>query len=85
LARLRGMRPETACGATTLAGAAVPTHFIWGADDAFGGEDVARWVVESMPDATLEMVEASGHLPWLDFPERVAASTGSFLIGASLR
>jgi 2-hydroxy-6-oxonona-2,4-dienedioate hydrolase len=85
VARVRGMRPETVCGAETLSAAAVPTHFIWGADDAFGGEDVAWWVTESMPDATLEILEGSGHLPWLDFPERVAASTGSFLIGASLR
>jgi 2-hydroxy-6-oxonona-2,4-dienedioate hydrolase len=83
LARFRGMRPETVCGAETLAAAVVPTHFIWGADDAFGAEDVARWVVEKMPNATLEMIEGSGHLPWLDFPDQVADATRSFLEGES--
>lgn len=62
-----------------LAAAAVPTLFLWGADDAFGGEDVARYVTGHMPQAELTMVPDAGHLPWLDDPAGIAAATLSFL------
>lgn len=57
----------------------VPTRFLWGADDTFGGEDVARRIVGWMPDAELTMIPDAGHLPWIDFPERIAAETAAFL------
>lgn len=60
-----------------------PTLFVWGADDGFGGEEVGRQVVQPMPSATLEMVPASGHLPWLDDPAAVGARTFAFLRGAA--
>lgn len=63
----------------TLSAISTPTHFIWGADDGFGGEELARRLVGTMPNASLEMLERSGHLPWLDFPERVGARTVEFL------
>jgi pimeloyl-ACP methyl ester carboxylesterase len=56
-----------------------PTSFLWGTDDGFGGEDVARRVVAAMPDASLEMFAESGHLPWLDDPRTIAARVSSFL------
>jgi 2-hydroxy-6-oxonona-2,4-dienedioate hydrolase len=62
-----------------LARVAVPTLFWWGADDTFGGEDVARHLVEVMPDAELTMVPDAGHLPWLDDPAGAAAATAAFL------
>ena len=62
-----------------LAQVPVPTLFWWGADDAFGGEDVARHLVRTMPAATLTMVPDAGHLPWLDDPAGAAAATSSFL------
>lgn len=58
---------------------AVPTSFLWGADDTFGDEAVARRLVGWMPDATLTMIPESGHLPWLDFPEARAADVAAFL------
>jgi pimeloyl-ACP methyl ester carboxylesterase len=62
-----------------LASVTVPTLFWWGADDTFGGEDVARHLVEVMPDARLTMVPDAGHLPWLDDPAAAAAASAAFL------
>jgi 2-hydroxy-6-oxonona-2,4-dienedioate hydrolase len=62
-----------------LASIPVPTLFWWGADDTFGGEDVARHLAEVMPDAQLRMVPDAGHLPWLDDPAAAAAATAAFL------
>ena len=62
-----------------LASVPVPTLFWWGADDTFGGEPVARHLVEVMPDAQLTMVPHAGHLPWLDDPVGAAAATATFL------
>ena len=58
-----------------------PTLFLWGADDGFGGEDVATDTVAAMPNAELEMIEDAGHLPWLDFPELIGRKTAAFLSG----
>jgi pimeloyl-ACP methyl ester carboxylesterase len=57
------------------------TLFLWGADDGFGGEDVARATVAAMPNAELEMIEDAGHLPWLDVPELIGNKTAAFLSG----
>lgn len=57
----------------------VPTLFLWGEDDTFGGEPVARNIVEWMPDAELRMLPASGHLPWLDAPDGLAGQVAEFL------
>jgi len=78
-----GLATSIALGGQTLATISTPTHFIWGADDGFGGEAVARWVVGVMSNASLEMVPDSGHLPWLDEPELVARSTRTFLLAGS--
>jgi 2-hydroxy-6-oxonona-2,4-dienedioate hydrolase len=62
-----------------LASVPVPTLFWWGADDTFGGEAVARHLVEVMPDARLTMVPEAGHLPWLDDAAGAAAAAAAFL------
>jgi pimeloyl-ACP methyl ester carboxylesterase len=74
-----GKGEDFALGSETLAKVPTPTHFIWGADDGFGGQDVAEWTVAAMPNATVEMKPNSGHLPWLDDPRGVAHATTSFL------
>lgn len=79
-ATLRGFVPEFTLVAT-LPRVATPTLFLWGADDGFGGEDVARDTVAAMPDAELEMIQDAGHLPWLDFPELIGRKTAAFLSG----
>ena len=62
-----------------LGAVAAPTLFLWGEDDGFGGEAVARRTVEPMPNVTLEMIPDSGHLPWLDFPTEIGSRTRAFL------
>ncbi len=78
-----GNDPEIALGEDVLGRVPTPTHFIWGVDDGFGGVEAAEWTVKAMPNASVEYVEDSGHLPWLDFPERVARSTVAFLVGGA--
>jgi 2-hydroxy-6-oxonona-2,4-dienedioate hydrolase len=76
---LRGFVPEATLSTEVLAGVTAPTALIWGLDDAFGGEDVARALRDSLPDAQLHLLERTGHLPWLDEPARCAELTGHFL------
>lgn len=66
---------------SVLGAVRAPTLFLWGADDGFGGEEVARDVVSAMHDARLEMLAGAGHLPWLDDPKTLAVKTGAFLRG----
>jgi 2-hydroxy-6-oxonona-2,4-dienedioate hydrolase len=82
---LRGFERGVTLEAEVLASVTCPVRFLWGADDAFGGEDVARRLVAGMPDAELEMLPAAGHLPWLDDPEHAASRTASFLLGDRAR
>lgn len=62
-----------------LSGVSTHTLFLWGADDTFGGPDVAGDVVGRMPAADLVMMSDSGHLPWLDDPRFAAEATRRFL------
>lgn len=77
------IRPADALSKAELARLPMAASFFWGADDAFGGPEVARTLVAAMPNAALELLPASGHLPWLDAPARAAAHVRAFL--ASLR
>lgn len=79
VATLRGLPagytiPDELFGAVTA-----PTLFLWGEDDAFGGPDVARRVVDLMPDASVRFLPGSGHLPWLDYPAVTGPATAAFL------
>lgn len=64
-----------------LGSVTTPTLFLWGTDDAFGGEDNARLVCEHMPTAELVMIPDAGHLPWLDIPAFAADKTAAYLSG----
>lgn len=51
---------------------------VWGDRDGCPprwGEELCRY----LPNARLEIIPEAGHLPWLDEPERVAASLRAFL------
>lgn len=67
-----------------LRAVAVPALFLWGADDTFGGEDVAVHVTTTLPHAELRMLPDAGHLPWLDDPEGTAGATLAFLAGVEV-
>ena len=62
-----------------LSSVETPTLFLWGADDGFGGLEVAKMTVAPIQNALLEMIDGSGHLPWLDFPADIGKRTRAFL------
>ncbi len=75
----KGFRPEYTIPDEMLQSVATPTLFLWGEDDGFGGPDVAEHAVGLMPNAELQMLAESGHLPWLDFPDEIGAASAEFL------
>ena len=75
----RGFDPADSIPDEVFADVATPTLFLWGEDDGFGGEDVARGVAGRMPNAELVMIPNFGHLPWMDDPQSIAEQTRSWL------
>ena len=59
----------------------LPVHFLWGAEDPFGGEDIARKFAARFPNAELELMPGVGHAVWMDDVERAAATARHFLGG----
>lgn len=78
LLTMRGMNPDVLLGDDVLARVTVPTLLLWGRDDPFGGEAIARRFAARLPAATLEMVDA-GHAPWIDDAAGVADRLRTFL------
>ena len=74
---LTGVRLDDA----VLARVTTPTLFVWGGRDPFGGAETARDVVRRMPNATLELLPAAGHAPWLDDLDACVRATATFLRG----
>lgn len=66
LGSLRGWHPVLSLPDEVLSRVQAPTRFLWAADDPFGGAEVARRLVASMPDAELDVLTGAGHLPWLE-------------------
>ena len=56
-----------------------PVYFLWGAEDPFGGGDVAVRFAGKVSGAELEILPGGGHAVWLDDPDRVASETRTFL------
>jgi pimeloyl-ACP methyl ester carboxylesterase len=75
----RGFDPALTLSETLLRSVAVPTLFLWGEEDGFGGPKTARGVAGLLPKAELELLPRSGHLPWLDDPGHVARAAAAFL------
>ena len=78
---IAGLNTEMLHSPELLARLTMPIHLFWGEDDPNGGEQTARALADLLPNATLEMVPGAGHAPWLDEPDRAAASTREFLGG----
>jgi 2-hydroxy-6-oxonona-2,4-dienedioate hydrolase len=76
---LRGFDRAFLLDESFLARVETPTYFLWGEDDAFGNPEVARNLVDAMPDAELELMPRAGHLPWLDDPDQAARVVSDFL------
>jgi pimeloyl-ACP methyl ester carboxylesterase len=56
-----------------------PVHILIGSSDPIGGADVGRDLERLIPNATLEIWDGAGHLPWLDDPSKLARSVRSFV------
>lgn len=67
--RVRGARPSVALSADDLRNLSVPVLFIWGSDDPFGAVERGRKGATWLRDVEFHVV-GTGHLPWLDEPER---------------
>ena len=70
----RGWKPGLTFNAVDLSSLSVPVLMVCGTSDpGFEGYDWERFIAQ-MPDATLDVQDGAGHLPWFDDPDRVADS-----------
>lgn len=79
---IRGMNDSVLLADDLLGRIEVPVHFLWGAEDPFGGGDVATRFVAKIPGAELEILPGGGHAVWLGDPDQVATGTSRFLRAA---
>lgn len=76
--RWRTARRSLVLSEAEIAGIEQPVHFIWGADDVFGGVAMAQRAAALMKQATLD-VRPAGHYPQLDDPETCGRAICAFL------
>jgi pimeloyl-ACP methyl ester carboxylesterase len=76
---LGGFDPSLDLDEETLGSVKAPCHVLVGTDDIVGRKDVAERLASLLPDATVEVWQDAGHLPWYDDPERFATSLETFL------
>ena len=76
---IRGLNPDVALTDELLGALETPVKFVWGTNDLFGGENTARQLTASLPNAELDLMPGAGHAPWIDDPDHAAASARSFL------
>ena len=69
-------RPDQIAG---LAGIAIPTLIISGAEDSVTPPEQGRLMAERIPVARFVLIEGAGHLPLIEAPEIVAAALRPFL------
>ena len=69
----KGMRPEFVVAKEQWQGLSVPTTFLWGEKDVFGEPKIGQDVAPLIPAGKFVLIPDSGHLPWLDEPDLVAA------------
>ena len=80
---LRGVNDSIVLDDELLGRIRAPVRFVWGAEDPFGGADVASRFVAKVPGAQLELIEGGGHAVWLDDPDGVADRVTRFLAVAA--
>jgi non-heme chloroperoxidase len=57
-----------------------PVLLIWGDRDVFDTRAEQEWLLETVPDATLEVYEGAGHAVHWEQPERFAADLAAFAL-----
>ena len=73
-----GINPDIVLSDDQLARVKTPTLLLWGRDDPFGGEDIARSFAARLSNAALEMVDG-GHAVWIDDAPGIGARVQTFL------
>ena len=76
---LGGFEKRLDLTAEDLAAVHAPTHVLVGTDDVVGREHVANELARLLGDATVEVWQDAGHLPWYDQPEEFAKSVMRFV------
>ncbi len=76
---LRGMNNSVLLPKSLLTTIRTPVYFLWGQEDPFGGEDIAREFVKALPNCELEIMPGAGHAVWLDDPVGAAKTTARWL------
>lgn len=79
LLRLRGWQPSSRLTEHELSRLETPTLFIWGGRAPSGSPEAIAATTDAMPDATLEVIEEAGHVPWLGATERCGDLVSEFL------
>jgi pimeloyl-ACP methyl ester carboxylesterase len=64
---------------SVLERASVPLHFIWGMADPVSGAPVAEHIRSHVPSAQLVALDAVGHYPHVEVPDRVLAELRTLL------
>lgn len=77
--RRHGFPPALDLNDDELASITRPTLALIGTDDPVGSDAVGRHLIEVMGDATLDLWDGAGHLPWLDDPVRAGRRISEFL------
>ena len=77
--KLWGMNNSVLLPKSLLASIPTPVYFLWGQEDPFGGEDIAREFVKAVPNCELEIMPGAGHAVWLDDPVGAAKTTARWL------
>lgn len=57
----------------------VPTLVVCGRDDRAAGPEQGSELVERLPDATLAVIESSGHVPYVENPDAFRAAVTEFV------
>jgi pimeloyl-ACP methyl ester carboxylesterase len=78
LMTMRGLDERILIPDSLLASVQIPTYFLWGEEDLFGGPDIARAFVGKIAGAELEVMAGAGHAVWLDDCDRAAAVVRRF-------
>jgi 2-hydroxymuconate-semialdehyde hydrolase len=74
----RGLRPGLAFAEAELAAIPHRTLLLLGTADPTGSVELCRRVADTLPHGTLGLIDAAGHLPWLDAPGAVAGHIDRF-------
>lgn len=75
----RGIRPGGLFDPADFPRIDRPTHWLWGSEDPYAPVAEGRAWAAAMPNATFELLEGAGHLPWLDDPAGHARRIERFL------